>query len=363
MSARDELNLVDRFWLVLSSMRTTAVLAILLALLAGVAAVVPQGREAMALMRLPHTEQLQELAAWGLTDLFETAWVRALGVLILANVLAVTVRVLKRDRVDQDFGVAPAGAPHTVELASTTPEIAVEQLRESFRAVLGSAPTDERVDGARVTMSFSTSPSADMAPLLAHLGLIALVVGAGLAAQPVPLVNTMVSAVLEVKDSRTQTVGLFDMVQDESRQFFQWRPRYFLRNYAATKDGMGPAVRIEKVIDDTKRIDEFWVYLNAPEGFDEKHRQGFVAVKARSMGRRPTPGKGLSQSSAGLLLLAGLGLLMIGLATGSRADGRLWIDVDGDKVRLIGVPARAGDRAFAGAFSRWSLLARAALSA
>lgn len=361
MSDPAELTLVDRFWLVLSSMRTTAVLAILLALVAGIAAFVPQGREAMALMRLPHTEQLQDLAAWGLTNLFETAWVRAIGVLILANVLAVTVRVIMRDRVEQDFAVAPAGAPHTIDLSSSTPELAVEQLRESFREVLGSAPTDEKVDGAKVTMSFATSPSADMAPLLAHLGLIALVVGAGLAAQPAPIGDTVVSAVLEVKDSRTQTVGLFDMVQDESRQFFQWRPRYFLRNYVPTKDGLGPAVRIEKVIDDTKRIDEFWVYLNAPEGFDERHRGGFVAVKARSMGLKATPGRGLSQSPAGLLLLAGLGLLLIGLATGSKADGRLWIDVDGDRVRLIGVPARAGDRGFATAFSRWSLLARAAL--
>lgn len=357
----DRTDLVDRVWLVLSSVRTTAILAIVLALVAGLAAFVPQGRDALELLRLPHTEQLQELAAWGITDVFSSAWVRAIGVLLLGNVLAVSLRLFRRGAVESDYSVAPRHAPNEVALAAPFPEVAVEQLRESFRETLGGAPTSERVEGAKVTMSFQTSPGAEAAPLLAHLGLVALVVGAGLAVQPAPRMDTVVRAVLEVKDSRTKTVGLFDMVQDESRQFFQWRPRYFLRNYVPTKDGLGPAVRIEKVIDDTKRIDEFWVYLNAPEGFDERHRQGFVAVRALQMGLAPTPGNGLSQSSGGLLLLAGFGLLLIGAAAGSRPDGRLWVEVDGDQVRLLGVPARSEDSTFASAFKRWEVLARVAL--
>lgn len=361
MSDPAEVSLVDRIWLAMSSLRTTAILAILLASVAAIAAIVPQGRDALELLELPHTDQLQVLAAWGLTDLFQSAWVRAIAVLIAGNVLAVTLRALRRGSVETDFGVAPARAPHSVELASPTPETAVEDLRATFRDTFGGAPTDERVDGAKVTMSFVTNSSAELAPLMAHLGLIAMVVGAGMSVEPVPIDQSVVRALLEVKDSKTQTVGMFDMVQDESRQFFQWRPRYFLRNYAASRNGMGPAVRLEKVIDDTKRIDEFWVYLDAPPYFDERHRKGLVSVRALSMGWSPRPGKGLSQSSGGLFLMAGFGLLLIGAFGGSRAHGRVWITVDGDRVRIVGVPARSGDGSFASAFDRWSMMARATL--
>src|SRR5262249_28970531 len=68
-------------WLVLSSQRTTAVLVIALALFAALAALVPQGREALALARNEAASEIHRFAALGLTDVFESAWIRALGVL------------------------------------------------------------------------------------------------------------------------------------------------------------------------------------------------------------------------------------------------------------------------------------------
>lgn len=347
-------------WLALSSLRTTAILATLLALLAGVAAVVPQGHEALALAALEHSDQIRTFAAWGLTDVFGSAWLKAAGVLFAVNVVAVFIRTGAQAKSEVAPRI-PAKAPHRAELRASLPERAVESLRETFRSALGTSPLAEKVEGSRVTMVFDTAAAAARAPLLAHLGLAMLVAGAAWAVQPAPKGRMMVRALLEVKDSRSQTVGRFDLAQGETVKFFQWRPDYVIREYVQSKDGLGPAIRMERIMNDQKRITDFWVYLNAPPGFDERHRRDIVAITAKSMGLAPMPGAGLTASPGAGLLLAGLGLLLIGILTGARPAGRIWLEADGDEVRIVGVPGSREDPAFQKSFERWTLLARSAV--
>lgn len=351
-------------WLALSSVRTTALLAILLALFAGIAAVVPQGWPAIEIARLEHAESIQKLAAWGLTNVFESPWIRALGAILLVNIASVVARSRMSRPPEQQLLTPPRGAPFQQELKAPLPERAVEALRETFRAALSTAPVAEQIEGGRVTMVFDTSRRADVAPLMAHLGLVLLVVGAGLSVHPPPRKQAVVQAILDVRDSRTGTIGHFDMVSGEPFQFFQWRAQYAVRDYVVDKDGLGPAIRMEQMfMDSEERPMEFWVYQNAPPGFDRRHRQDVVAIEARRMGIVPLPGAGLASRPSSFLLIAGLGLLVFGALAGNRPRGRLWLETNGDEVRLTGVPHYAGDRGFEGGFNRWSLLARAALEA
>jgi hypothetical protein len=349
-------------WLVISSLRTTAVLAIVLALLAGTAAIVPQGWEAIELARLPHATQIQEMVRWGLTEVFDSDWLRAAGVLLLINVAAVVYKSRMTESVDRIVVDPPRAAPHTENLTAPVPERAVESLRETFRSLMRSPPAAEKVDGSRVVMMFETARRAELAPLLAHLGLVLLVIGAGLSVKPPPRNKSVASAILAVTDSKTGTVGKFDMVSGEVFQFFQWRPRYVIRDYVIDKNGLGPAIRMEQSFPDQEnRTVDFWIYQNAPKGFDARHRKDVVAIEAKRLSVSALPGTGLASQPASFLLIAGLGLLAFGALAGTRAQGRIWLEADGDEVRIVGVPRHAGDPGFERGFARWSLMARATL--
>ncbi len=123
-------------WLVLSSERTTAILVIVLAIFAGLTAFIPQGKEALALAVAEDASELHTLAAWGLTDVFESAWIRALAVLLLANILAAIVRTAGAGRKKANAR-PPMNAPYKVDLVADLPERAVESLHETFRIRLG----------------------------------------------------------------------------------------------------------------------------------------------------------------------------------------------------------------------------------
>lgn len=352
---------VDRLWLTLSSLRTTAVLTTVLALLAGVAAVVPQGRDALLLLTGEHSEGLRRLAALGLTDVFQSGWMRALAVLLFANVLAALVRGFRGGRSDGP-AAPPKGAPLVTELVASLPERAVEALRLNLRSALGAAPSGEQVEGAKVTLVFDTHPKSQLTPLLSHVGLILVVVGAGLLMQPPPESRSLVRALLRVTDSRTGSVGHFDMAQGEPVKFFQWRAEYVLRDYRATTSaGLGPAVRVERISPQDQRRDDFWVYRDAPAGFDQRHRRGLVAIEALSMGFYAAPGFGMSSNPASFLLLLGMGLAVLGAVGARRAAGRVWVEADGERVRLVGVPAVAADQAFGRVFERLSLISKLAI--
>jgi hypothetical protein len=353
---------MSSIWYSISSLRTTALLAIVLALLAGVAAVVPQGWEAVEIARLPHATAIHSMIRWGLTDVFESAWIRALGVLLAVNVAAVVYRRRLGQAAESGMIDPPKSAPFAESLKASLPEIAVESLRERFRTSMIGAPAAEKVEGSRVVMMFETARRAELAPLFAHLGLVLLVVGAGLSVQP-PLRNkSVVSAILNVTDSKTGTVGSFDMQSGEMFQFFEWRPKYVVRDYVVDKNGLGPAIRMEQVFPDNDgRTSDFWVYQNAPKGFDKRHRRDVVHIEAKRMGVIALPGTGLASRPGSFLMILGLGLLVYGALSGNRAQGRLWLEADGEDVRIVGVPAHAGDPSFARGFQRWSLLARASL--
>jgi hypothetical protein len=355
--------MIGRIWQVLASLRTTALLGILIAGYVGLAAIIPQGNRAIELLSLDGTEQLRGLAAYGLTDVFASSWLRALGVLFAGNVLAVLLTTWwEWSSSVRGSTPMPKVAPHQVELAASLPERAVEALRETFRNALGSSPLEEQVEGSKVVMVFETNPAARLAPLLAHLGLVLLVIGAGLASRPPPPARTMVRGQFRVLDSRSGTTGYFDMGQGEPFEFFQWNAKYTLRDYLPSKGRLGPAVRFEEVDSGGKRPpSDFWVYLNAPPGFDQRHRRGSVAIEADWIGMVPAPGSGMASSSAMVLVLAGLGLLIIGAFSGQRAEGRLWIEADGDRVRVLGLPAYRQDPAFQASFARYALLARSAV--
>lgn len=359
--ADTDLHPIDRLWLVFSSPRTTAVLTTVLAAFAAVAAVVPQGSEALELVQFEHAEQLRELAAWGLTDVFASAWIKVVGVLLAANVLAVILRGMRGGSAAQDLLRVPKQAPHEAEMSATLPERAVEALRVNLRAALGTSPSAEKVDGAKVTMVFDTSPRGEVWPLLAHIGLILLVVGAGLLVAPPPRANAVVRAMLAVTDSRSGFTGYFDLAQGEPVKFFQWRTDFVIRDYVASKNGLGPAIRMERFDPGGQRRSDFWIYRDAPPGFDRKHRQGFVAIEAESMGLQAAPGYGLSSNPYSFLLLFGLALVVLGALGSSRAAGRLWVEAEGDKVRIVGVPRQAADPSFARSFERLTLLSRIAL--
>ena len=80
--------MVDKIWNAMSSLRTTALLAIVMALVAGTAAIVPQGWAALEFARVENATRMQTLAAWGLTDIFDSAWIRAVAALLVMNVVA-----------------------------------------------------------------------------------------------------------------------------------------------------------------------------------------------------------------------------------------------------------------------------------
>ncbi len=350
---------MQKLWLAFSSQRTTALLAVALAGLTLASVFIPQGWMAVELARLPHSQQLQQYSMWGLTEILGSFWLKALGLVLLLNLGAVVLR-LSRQRWSSGHEL-PQRVPHEQELSTVWPEQAAERLKDSFRYVFGRAPAHEAADGSQVTMVFDTG-SGKAYSLLVHVGLVCLLVGTIWSTMPPPRNHALVRAILEVTDSRSRSTGVFDMAQDEAVQFFQWNADFTIRQYEPMYKGLGPAIRIEQVFKEKRQIDDFWVYLNAPRGFDARHRQGIVSIRALSMGLQPKPGAGMASRWAAVLLLLGVALLGLGTAVTGRPHGRVWIWADGDQIVLKGVPERAGDEGFAKSFQRWALFARSILN-
>lgn len=350
---------IELAWLALSSERLTALLTTVLALFAALSAFIPQGKEALAAAQYEDAVAVHELARWGLTDLFASSWFHALLVLLLANLLSLTIRATVKKPAPLPVG-PPAGAPYRVELVAALPERAVESLRESLRARLG-APRNEWVEGSRVSMVFDTSPGGRSATMLAHFGLMAVVAGAALASTHPQDGRSVVHAILEVKDSATGTAGTFDMMSGEPWKFFRWPAQYVIRDFVPSRNSLGPAIRLERTLEGEPRPDDFWVFKNAPDGFDAKHRRGEVAIRAIRLALEPGPGEGVASSRGAVVLVFGMGMLVFGALAGRRPAGLLWVEVNGDRVVVTGVPRVGGDRAFEGRFGGWARVARSAV--
>ncbi len=355
---KDWVNALWRGW---SSLNTTALLTTTFATLCLVGVLVPQGNTALEIAESAQAVTLHRLIAWGLTDIFRSPWLWALGVLLASHLLAVFARWL----------MMPGGGAtrlaglnsedpswlHEV-LHAPLPEQAVERLRSTFRSLVG-APVSEEVKKSRVIMGFETSPGAKFAPLWIHVGMMLLVLGAGIIATPSATGSAIAHAVLEVTHPQSGAFGVFDMAEHETVQFFQHPARYRIRRFVRAKDNLGPAIQMEK-LQANRPPEDFWIYANAPIGFD-RHRRGAFSIRALKLDRVPPPGQGVTASPGASLLLAGLALLLIGTVLRARPQGSLWIDVDGDQVKLSASPKHHGDPSFErhfhrfAAYARWSL--------
>lgn len=349
---------IESMFLGLASQRTSSLLVIVLAAFVAIAAFVPQGREALEIARDPGATVMHQLAAWGLTDVFASAWMRALAVLLVANMLAAAVATFLRAKNDDSLR-APATAPHTAEIAPEEPEHAALALRDLFRSGFGT-PVREDVDGSKITMVFDTAPSGRLAPMATHIGLIVLVLGAALIGRPIDDTRALPRARLEVKDTTSGKVGSFDMIAGEPWQFFRWPSKYALRYYLPSFEGLGPAIQIERTDNEGHR-EGFWILQRAPEGWDERHRKGEVSIRATWMGLVAPPGQALASQPGAILLVLGFGLMAFGALSGRKPEGRFWIEADGDRVRVLGVPRAREDRGFGRLFDRWRLLASSVL--
>lgn len=352
--------MIALLWRIISSQRTFALLVLLVALATLLTVVIPQGAEALEMAKSPAATRLHELVGWGLSDVYNSPWMRALLSLVAGCFVAVVYRSWGRTR--RALPVEPPHrAPHEQELEAKEPEHALESLRAQYIRRFG-APAAQAVEGSRVVLAFDVGQGSQSAPLLSHLGLLAMVLGAGWYASESSRELGLVRAELEVKDSSSGVTGYFDMAKGESFQFFQWPATYMIKSFERDFRGLGPMLVMEQRAKDQPQGITFPIFKNAPPGFDARHRDGQVQIRAVRVGYVAAPGTGLADSPLGALMLGGLALLCIGAMLGQRARGRLWLEVDGERVRLSGVPAFAGDPDFGRQFRRWALTAEHALS-
>ncbi|MBI4816302.1 MAG: cytochrome c biogenesis protein ResB [Deltaproteobacteria bacterium] len=346
-------------WRALSSERFAAVLVILMSIAAGIAAVVPQGAIAVDLAREPTATTMHTLFAYGLTDIFGSAWVKVIAALLLGNVAAILVR-RRYDAKAALTETPPRDAPLSLDLRAERPERAVELVRGALSARVG-PPRLEVAEGSKVALVFDSGSGVAAAPLVTHLGLLVAVMAAGIEVSTMNPKDAAPAAVLLVTDSTNGTLGRFNMVAGEQFEFFQFSAKYVLREYVRSRGNLGPAIRIERIARGQREGPSFWVYENAPKGFDQRHRAGEVFIDVESSSLKPLPGKGLTGKPTGALLLLGFALVAFGALRGQGASGRLWVLAEGAQVKLVGEPDVEGDRDFESRFESWTLDAKEVL--
>lgn len=344
---------------VLASHQLFAFLVILVGAATLLTVVIPQGAEALEMAKSPAATRLHELIGWGLSDVYASPWMRALLALAAGSFVLVASRYWNGEL--RGLPVEPPKrALHEQALEAKEPEHALESLRAVYLRRFG-APAAQKVEGSRVVLAFDVGRGSQSAPLLSHLGLLVMVLGAGWYASESSKELGLVRAELEVRDSKGGVTGYFDMAKGESFQFFQWPSTYVIKGFERDFKGLGPMLIMEQRAKDQPQGITFPIFKNAPPGFDARHRDGQVQIRALRMGYVPAPGLGLATSPFGAVMLLGLALLFVGAMLGQRARGRLWLEVDGERVRLAGVPALKGDPDFGRQFQRWALTAEATL--
>ena len=337
---------MQRLWGFVSSEICTGLLVVLLSVVVLVAIIVPQGQEALDIAVSAQATALHTAAKWGFTEIYRSAWVRALGVLFVANVFAMLFDTFLTHRNRAKTPIeAPTSSPIQVELRAKFPEKTMEHVRGAFTSVFG-LPELEQVKGNRSLILYNSARDFHWRSIISHFGLAGVLLGVGLYSISFDPTTVSPRAILKVTDPVSGSSGVFNLRAGESRKFFSYPDRYFVRSYKRTKDGLGPAVLIEKRRENAQRGESFWVYLNAPEGFDRKHRQGQVDIKAIKLGRTPLPGVGLINSPVILLILGGIASILIGLRRSQESGGTVWVSFQKRTLMLAGRPKMNGDRRF-----------------
>lgn len=336
----------EKIWCFLASERFTAFLVIALSLVVLISNIVPQGREAIDIAASAAATPLHEAARWGLTEIFSTSWIKALGVLFAANILAMTANnFLGREELSSVNLSPPKNLKLSTRLSPRFPEKATPQLRASLESLFGH-PMAESMQKDKTIMVFDSNKGAMWSAMMSHLGLIAILLGIGLYTINFDENSVSPQAILEVTDPKSGSSGIFNLRAGETRQFFTYPDSYMVRNYKRTKDGLGPAILLERRRKDAKRGESFWVYQSAPEGFDRRHRNEQVSIKALKLGRTPLPGAGLINSPIVLLLLGGIASIFLGLRASKGAGGRIWVELEHRELQISGVPVYQADHQF-----------------
>ncbi|MFO0724999.1 MAG: cytochrome c biogenesis protein ResB [Myxococcota bacterium] len=354
------MSLVDRAFAVLGSSRTSALLSALMSAFALGAVFIPQGKLAEDLARYAEIADLSSAAAFGLTDIYRSPWFYLVLVLIAGNALALLLRE-RFERSAPPPDTAPADAPLRASVHSARPERALDELRAALEPTLGS-PGRANVDGAKVELRYDAGSFSRRAPILLHFGFVSMVLGAGLYAIEENGEGGIAHGIFEILDRQTHTTGHFDLVAGEAFTFFQYPTQWMLRDYVPAQGVMGPAVRFDRMGSNNEPPREVWVYLNAPPGFDERHRQDEVAITAVSMGLSSIPGRGLSASSGAPLIALGLALAVLGIFAQAQAAGSLFIRLNGDEVELLAVPESKQRERFERSFQVWKSKVERALA-
>lgn len=281
--------------------RLLALAALAAAVLA--AASIPQGWSAESYLRGAHPGLLKTWAEWGLTDPTAQPLFWALVVLFLGSGALGAARLTAGARRE-------APPSHALKAKAARPEDAPETMASTLRAHLGE-PEHAEWDGRSTRLSYELGPKPGDA-LRSYLGLAIIFVAGVYVLQPPPESRTVARAWLGAEEVRSGLRGTFDIVEGEEFTFFQSQDTYILRGYAADRLGLGPALQIQWLDAAGQPVGSFWLYENAPPGFDTRHRRadiGFDVLRAR---QEPVPGAGPTARPASWGLILGVGLLMIG---------------------------------------------------
>jgi hypothetical protein len=292
------------------------------------AATIPQGWRAEELLRFDRYAPLRTWARWGLTEGLAAPWVGALAVLGVGALLAHALQPLRL-----------AGQRRRFDLTSPRPERAPEDLQPKLRPWLG-VPVLAETKGARTRWTFRSRSDRSSLPL--HVGVGLILLGALAALEPAPRSVTVARAVLQVRDRASGAVGRFDLVQGEERSFFRSPRTVRLVGYVPDRKGLGPALRFESTDPNTRRTEAFWVYEDAPVGFDARHRQDAVGMRILDLRLQPRPGTRFQEGVSALapwLLLLGMVSLGIGVLGVGRPGGRWTVDFVGPRITVTAEPA------------------------
>lgn len=282
------------------------------------AAAVPQGWLADELMRNPAYAPLRTLHRLGLTDPATSPWFWAAALAWLGALLLHMARPRAPD----------ASEPTEAELRIRAPDEGLERCLRWARSLGGASPQVRHV-GLR---SMLQVPSNERTWLL-QSGLWLTFVAAAFALRPAAPEQSMVQAQLVVQDRVDGSVGRFNLTEGEPIQFFGKPGEHRVVQYVPDKDSLGPAVRMARFDESRGEQTRFWLYRDAPAGFDSRVRQDALVMRLVSAEVVPRPGSGLAAQPASWLLLLALTVAGLGWASLGRTD-RWELELEGDRVRV-----------------------------